>query len=79
MEEAASHIEDDLVAEAHHIDQAVDNAVQTYSINPGSIEGEIRRSLLPRYYKFFGGLEQAGTLIEKIITVVRAGNARGRR
>ena len=73
-----AHSEDELVAEAHHIDQAVDNAVKTYSINPGSIKVEIRRSLLPRYYKFFGGLDKANALIDKIITIVRAGSARGK-
>lgn len=72
------HTEDDLVAEAHYIDQAVENAIKTFSINPGSIEAEIRRSLLPRYFKFFGGLDRANALIERIITIVRAGSARGR-
>jgi type I restriction enzyme R subunit len=70
--------EDQLVAEAHHIEAAVDNAILTYSINPGSIEAEIRRALLPRYFKFLGGLERATDLIERIITIVRAGHTRGR-
>lgn len=70
--------EDQLVAEAHHIEAAVDNAILTYSINPGSIEAEIRRALLPRYFKFLGGLERATDLIERVITIVRAGHARGR-
>ncbi len=72
------HSEDDLVAEAIHIDHAVENAILTYSINPGSIEAEIRRALLPRYFKFLGGLNRASELIERIITIVRAGSARGR-
>ena len=75
---AAARSEEELVAEAHHIDEAVDNAVVTYSINPSSIEAEIRRTLLPRYFKFFGGLDKANTLIDKIITIVRAGSVRGR-
>ena len=75
---AAARSEEELVAEAHHIDEAVDNAVVTYSINPSSIEAEIRRALLPRYFKFFGGLDKANTLIDKIITIVRAGSVRGR-
>jgi type I restriction enzyme, R subunit len=70
--------EDQLVAEAHHIEAAVDNAILTYSINPGSIEAEIRRALLPRYFKFLGGLERATDLIERVITIVRAGHNRGR-
>ncbi|WP_374428749.1 type I restriction endonuclease subunit R [Tabrizicola sp.] len=70
--------EDQLVAEAHHIEAAVDNAILTYSINPGSIEAEIRRALLPRYFKFLGGLERATELIERVITIVRTGHARGR-
>lgn len=70
--------EDQLVAEAHHIEAAVDNAILTYSINPGSIEAEIRRALLPRYFKFLGGLERATDLIERVVTIVRAGHARGR-
>ena len=73
-----AHKEDELVAEAHHIDQAVENAILTYSINPGSIEAEIRRALLPRYFKFLGGLDRASDLIERVITIVRAGSARGR-
>ena len=74
----SSHPEDDLVAEAHHIDQAVENAIKTYSINPGSIEAEIRRALLPRYFKFLGGLDRANVLIELVISIVRAGSVRGR-
>jgi type I restriction enzyme R subunit len=70
--------EDQLVAEAHHIEAAVDNAILTFSINPGSIEAEIRRALLPRYFKFLGGLERATDLIERVITIVRAGHNRGR-
>lgn len=70
--------EEQLVAEAHHIEAAVDNAILTYSINPGSIEAEIRRALLPRYFKFLGGLDRASDLIERVITIVRAGSARGR-
>lgn len=70
--------EDNLVAEALHIAQAVDNAIQTFSINPGSIEAEIRRALLPRYFKFFGGLDAANALIDQVITIVRAGGAKGR-
>ena len=70
--------EDQLVAEAIHIEAAVESAIQTYSINPGSIEAEIRRALLPRYFKFLGGLERATDLIEMVIAIVRAVHSRGR-
>lgn len=70
--------EDSLVAEALYIEEAVDNAIRTFSINPGSIEAEIRRALLPRYFKFFGGLDAANALINQVITIVRAGTAKRR-
>jgi type I restriction enzyme R subunit len=65
--------EEVLVAEAMHIDTTVDDAVQTHSINPGSIEAEIRKALLPRYFKFFGGLDAANALIDQVVGIVRAG------
>ena len=68
--------EEILVAEAMHIDSTVDEAVQTHSLNPGSIEAEIRKALLPRYFKFFGGLDAANTLIDQIVGIVRAGATR---
>lgn len=71
----ADHTEDVLVAEARHINSTVDNAVQTHSINPGNIEAEIRKSLLPRYFRFLGGLDAANGLIDQIVTIVRAGSA----
>jgi type I restriction enzyme, R subunit len=66
------------VTEALLIDTAVDNAIKTFSINPGSIEAEIRRALLPRYFKFFGGLDAANKLTDLVVEIVRAGNAKGR-
>ncbi len=69
----AVHPEDSMVQEAMHIDSTVDEAVQTHSINPGSIEAEIRKALLPRYFKFFGGLDDAKALIDRIVRIVRAG------
>ena len=71
------HSEDDLVAEAMHIETTVDDAVRTHSINPGSIEAEIRRELLPRYFNFLGGLDAANAFIDRIITIVRAGATKG--
>ena len=72
----AEQDEEVLVAEAMHIDTTVDDAVQTHSINPGSIEAEIRKALLPRYFKFFGGLDAANALIDQIVAIVRAGATR---
>ena len=68
--------EEVLIAEAMHIDSTVDDAVQTHSINPGSIEAEIRKALLPRYFKFLGGLDGANALIDQIVGIVRAGATR---
>lgn len=65
--------EEILVAEAMHIDSTVDEAVQTHSISPGSIEAEIRKALLPRYFRFLGGLDAANTFVDKIVGIVRAG------
>ena len=65
--------EDTIVEEAMHIDTTVGDAVKTHSINPGSIEAEIRKALLPRYFKFFGGLDDANALIDQIVGIVRAG------
>ena len=69
----AEQDEEVLVAEAMHIDSTVDDAVQTHSINPGSIESEIRKALLPRYFKFLGGLDAANALIDQVVGIVRAG------
>lgn len=77
-ETGASDIgDDDLVAEAHHIEDTVDDAVSTHSINPGSIEAEIRRALLPRYFKLLDGLDAAEGLVERVIAIVRAGTSKG--
>jgi len=70
---------DDLVDEAHHIEQTVEDAIKTHSINPGSIEAEIRRALLPRYFKFLGGLDAANAVIDQVIGIVRAGAVKGQR
>lgn len=70
---SAEQDEEVLVAEAMHIDSTVDDAVQTHSINPGSIESEIRKALLPRYFKFLGGLDAANALIDQVVSIVRAG------
>ena len=75
-ERASEKSEDELVTEALWIDDTVNDAVQSHSINPASIEAEIRRTMLPRYFNFFGGLDHANSLIERVIGIVRAGAAK---
>ncbi|WP_421997078.1 type I restriction endonuclease subunit R [Roseovarius confluentis] len=70
--------EDQLVEEAFYIESTVENAVQSHSINPSNIEAEIRKSLLPHYFKLLGGLDAANALVGDVIAVVRAGSAKGR-
>jgi type I restriction enzyme R subunit len=69
--------EDWLVGEALHIDAMVEEAVATHSINPASIEADIRTKLLPRYFKALGGLDKATALVDRIIEIVRLGVSRG--
>lgn len=66
-----------LVAEAFFINGIVNDAVAKYSINPANIEAEIRRELLPRYFKELGGLEKATALIDRVVEIVRLGVNRG--
>lgn len=65
-----------LVTEALHIESVVQDAIRTHSINPASIEAEIRKALLPRMFKLLGGLDDANEVIEHIVSIVRAGDAR---
>ena len=67
-----------LVQEARHIDDVVNEAVQSHSINPSNIEASIRQSLLPRCFNLLGGLVPAKALIERIIEIVRTGAERDR-
>lgn len=71
-------VEDQLVEEAFYIERTVENAVQSHSINPTNIEAEIRKSLLPHYFKLLGGLDAANALVSDVVAVVRAGSAKGR-
>lgn len=68
--------EDDLVKHAKHVDETVEEAIRTHSINPANIEAEIRKKLLPVFYRLPGGLDQAQALLDRIIEIVRAGSAR---
>jgi type I restriction enzyme R subunit len=75
-EKASEHTEDELVAEALWIDQAVNDAVRSHSISQASIEAAIRKNMLPRYFNFLGGLDNANSLIDRIIGIVRAGSSK---
>lgn len=68
--------ESKLVDEALFIDGVVQDAVRSHSINPASIEAEIRKSLLPRLFSLLGGLDAANAVIEQIVAIVRAGDRR---
>jgi type I restriction enzyme R subunit len=69
--------EDWLVGEAFHIDQVVNAAVAKHSINPANVEAEIRKDLLPRYFKELGGLDQAQVFVDRVVEIVRLGVSRG--
>lgn len=75
---ADDHTEDDLATEAEWIDLTVHDAVVTHSINPANIESEIRQKMLPRYFDFFGGLDSAKEMAERVIAIMRAGATKGR-
>lgn len=65
-----------LVEEALFIDGVVQEAVRAHSINPASIEAEIRKSLLPRLFDLLGGLDAAKVVVEQVIGIVRACNTK---
>lgn len=75
--QTAQHQEDQLVEESIWIDDTVNEAVITHSISQSSIEAAIRKTMLPRYFNRFGGLDDANALIDRIIDIVRAGNTKG--
>lgn len=68
--------QDQLVNEALYIAEVVQGSIKTHSINPPSIEAEIRKTLLPRLFNLFGGLDTAKDVIEQVVNIVRAGNIR---
>jgi len=59
-----------LVTEAFSIDEIVNTAIAEHSLNPQSIEAEIRKGLLPRLFSLFG-LDKAKDVIERIIQIIR--------
>jgi type I restriction enzyme R subunit len=69
--------EDQLVAEALHIEDVVMDAVQSHSISPGNLEAEIKKALLVRYFNMLGGTDAAYAVIDQVLMVVRAGSSKG--
>ncbi|MBY8977394.1 type I restriction endonuclease subunit R [Rhodobacteraceae bacterium NNCM2] len=68
--------QENLVREALHINETVQNSVRSHSINQASIEAEIRKALLPRLFQFLGGLNPANDVLDQVIETVRVGAAR---
>lgn len=64
-----------LVKYAFAIDEAVNNAVAEYSINPAEIENDISMKLLPMLFTDLG-LDNAQKLIEAVLKITRLGLAR---
>lgn len=65
--------EEAIVAEAFAIDAAVEAAIRTHSLSPANIEAEVSKTLLTRFYRLLGGLDQAQALVATVIGIVRAG------
>jgi len=65
-----------LVDEALSIDRIVGRAVTEHSLNPRSIEAEIRKGLLPGLFRRVG-LEKAKAVIEAVIHITRIDRRRG--
>lgn len=64
------------VSLAFDIDNEVNDAVATYSINPSEIDNAISKALLPKLYGTLG-INHAQTLIESILKITRSGLAKG--
>ena len=64
-----------LVKYAFAIDNAVNNAVAEYSINPAEIENDISMKLLPMLFADLG-LDNAQKLIEEVLKITRLGLSR---
>ena len=67
-----------LVKYAFAIDEAVNNAVAEYSINPAEIENDISMKLLPMLFADLG-LDNAQNLIEEVLKITRLGLLRDTR
>ena len=64
-----------LIKYAFAIDEAVNNAVAEYSINPAEIENDISMKLLPMLFADLG-LDNAQKLIEEVLKITRLGLSR---
>ncbi|ERL56971.1 type I restriction endonuclease subunit R [Psychrobacter aquaticus] len=64
-----------LIKYAFAIDNAVNNAVAEYSINPAEIENDISMKLLPMLFADLG-LDNAQKLIEEVLKITRLGLSR---
>ena len=62
---------------AFSVDDAVIMAVNEHSINPQNIEAEIRKKLLPVFFKeckmLGSGMDQAKAMLEMVIQITRVG------
>lgn len=72
-----SQVQDKWVQLAFEVDQSVTNSVAENSINPQSIEADIRKKLLPRMFQecksIGGGMDQAKKIVEMIVQITRVG------
>ncbi|MBF0233651.1 MAG: type I restriction endonuclease subunit R [Desulfamplus sp.] len=70
FESITPHEQQQLIDEAFAIDEVVNTAIAEYSLNPQTIESEIRKGLLPGLFSLIG-LDKAKDVIEKIIQIAR--------
>lgn len=66
--------EDEYVEYATQIEKSVASAVAEYSINPGEIEKQIHRALLPVLFQAIG-MDKAKAMVTDIIQITRLGGA----
>ena len=70
-------VQDKWIKLAFEVDQVVDVAVAENSINPQSIEADIRKKLLPLMFKeckaIGGGMDQAKKIVEMVVQITRVG------
>ncbi|WP_109316258.1 type I restriction endonuclease subunit R [Pseudovibrio ascidiaceicola] len=70
------HGEYHFINEAMHIDTVVNEAVAANTLSQEAIYQQIKQKLLPHFFKQYGGLEMANTLIDQIIDKTRKGVSR---
>lgn len=67
--------QNDYVAAALDIDDAVRDAVAENSLNPQNIEAAIRKAILPRLYTLTG-LDLARSITDRVVEIIRVGISR---